>query len=184
MFLTYQDDNQLASWWDLNILVQPGWEKLKTQIESVNIPFQKFDIERKVSGEVIINGIEHPAEVTITFRETTSFSVYKFFDNWIDKFYDKSKKVFRMFNSDYDYNASLLDMKLTYYKGPLFNVGVAVAGIDVLGALGFDPMTPTYSFYMSACKPVGIQDLSASYDGGPLMFSVTLIAETIRLWEE
>lgn len=179
MFLTYQEDNQLSTWWDLTASL-PGWDDLKTRVESVSSPFMKFETERKISGEIIFMGVERPTEVSISIRESTSFSTYKYFNDWAEKFYDKEKQVFKTFPNQLEYNQSLMDLTITYYKGPLFNVGISVLGVDVLGSVGVDQMKASHSFIMKGCKPIGIGDLEASYDGGALSYTVTLMPETVE----
>lgn len=185
MFLTYQEDNQLSVWWDLSILNKDEFENLKIRVESVTAPFLKLEVERKNSGETFFKNVQHPENITLTIRESTSFSTYKFFNGWLEKFYDSEKRVFKTFTSVTDYELNLFDLKLTYYKGPRFNVGFSVLGVDVLKELGYNPMKPSYSFTMTKCKIIGIDDLNPTYDSGnALIYSITILPEAIKFNEE
>jgi len=169
----------------LSILNKDEFENLKIRVESVTAPFLKLEVERKNSGETFFKDVEHPETITLTIRESTSFSTYKFFNGWLEKFYDPQKRVFKTFASVNEYELNLLDLKVTYYKGPRFNVGLSIAGVDVLKELGYNPMKPSYSFIMHKCKIVGVDSLSMSYDSGTaLMYSITILPETVTFNEE
>lgn len=170
----YEEDNQLTSWWELNINTKSSWGLLKKRVESVDLSFLKLETERKKSGETVYVGVEYCEPITLVIRESISFSTYDFFDQWFDKFYDKKNKVFRTFRNEIDYDNELLDITLTYYKGPLLNLAMSIANIDI----GVDQMKPSMAFRMLSCKIIGLSDINATYDSGEaLKYTITILPE-------
>jgi len=158
----YRYEDQLASNWDLQIDSPEGavLSKIKYKVISTSIPFQKFQVERKKSGETIFKGVEEADTFTITLRESPDFTSFLFFQTWMDLFYDRIKRVFRVFPSEALYWLSLYNVQITFYRDNFIPSGVCLA---------------------TFCKPVGIETLSLDYSGNPLVFTVTLQPERIVL---
>jgi len=172
----YKYEDQLSSQWDLKIHSLDGKaDKIKFKVQSTSIPFSSFDVERKKSGELAFKGYKEIDNFSVTLRESSDFSTFKFFQDWQDKFYNRDTRTFNTFYSKADYYKSLYNIEITFYVGMVIAIGIPY--IDV------DTMRPSYSFFGSNCKPIAIENLSLDYSGsGPLVFSVSFACEKTKLY--
>jgi hypothetical protein len=172
----FKYDDQLASEWDLQIV--SGNTSVSLQIPykvvSTSLPFQNFKIERKPSGETVIKGIEEPEAFSITLRESPDFSIYKFFQGWMDRFYNRKTRTFNTFASIAEYNSYLYTVQLTFYHGAAFTTGISYFSKNTdITSIGYNCLN---------CKPIGLEALSLDYNGAPLQFVVNLLPEKITFF--
>lgn len=175
----YETDNQISILWDIEVLNSNNASLLKTRVVSSTIPFLKINSERRLSGLISFKDISFPDEFSITLRESSNFSVYKFFKEWMSKFYNEEENTFKTFSSKSEYEQNLLNLKFTFYRGKsiAFGIGTAIEGVQIEK----DTMEESFSFYAKNCKPVGFNDIDLQYDSGSaLEITINMIAEQTK----
>ena len=174
----YETDNQLSTFWDVEILNSENIPKLKTRVISSTIPFLQINIERRLSGILSFKDVTFPEEFSITLRESSNFTVYKFFKEWISKFYNEEENTFKTFESKTAYLQNLLNLKFTFYRGNniALGVGTGIEGVEFKK----DTMEESFSFYAKNCKPIGFNNIDLQYDSGSaLEITINMIAEQV-----
>ena len=174
----YETDNQLSTLWDLEVLNSDKTPLLKTRIVESTIPFTQLNTERKFSGKVFFKDVTYPDEFSITLRESSNFTVYKFFKEVLDKFYDFEQNTFKTFSSKSEYEQNLLNLKFSFYKGKsiAFGIGTGIEGVEIKK----DTMEESYSFFAINCLPLSISDINLSYESGDaLQVTINMTAEKI-----
>ena len=170
----YNQEDQISSLWDLKINTLDGsFDKLKFKVQDVSFPFPQINVKRKFSGETAFEDFTEVDAVTLTLRESPDFSSYTFFKKWMDIFYDEEKRVFNTFTDYKTYKQYLYGMTITFYEGSLLTTSLPL--------LEDKFAKPSFIASCIACKPIGISALSLSYDGGPLIYSLSIQPETVKL---
>lgn len=179
-------EDQLGPMWDFNII--PGAdspkniEKMKFKVQDVTLPTYKLVAERKLSGEVMWKGIEDLTELTITIRESPDFSTFRFFRDWMDKFYDYDNRVFKTKES-----TDLYDIQIKFYmSGKVEDTSeYNYASYYLLdkNAVVINPVIDDFTqrFIFYNCRILGIDTISLSYTGEPLTYSITILPESYTI---
>ncbi len=191
----YNTDNQLANQWEIsedNMVAVPSF---KYRVESVNMPFYKLEVETKPSGEKVWKSLTEISEITMTLRESPDFSIYTYFHDWFGKFYDLENRVFKKQETytgggafSFDQYINHKNFTLKFYQLSPFPLSVPLAGTygellnlgsSALESAGITAEKSTMEFHLKNCKILGIDNLSLSYEGNPLQFSISMIAQEI-----
>jgi len=64
---------------------------VKFWITEANIPMKKFTYETNKAGQKYCTGFTPEGEFSLTFRETATWEVCKFFKKWQNTFYDEEE---------------------------------------------------------------------------------------------
>ena len=144
-----------ANFWTFRM---PNDPLIEFKVKSTTLPFEKLISKTLSSGQKVWEGWEGIETFTVEFYETATFSTYRYFTRWIDRFYDKTRRVFRLVNPlDFD---AFRTCSISFYQG---------AGIVEV---------PLYNFVFSNVKVTEIAELNLSYESGdPLVYSVTFVAD-------
>ncbi len=91
---------QLANIWEFYI--EEDWESeegiSKFKVVSTNLPFPSLEQEQRNTGHHFYSGYTMPDSFSITLREDSNFSVYKYFKKWQDSVFDVRSGVFKSGN--------------------------------------------------------------------------------------
>lgn len=177
----YRYENQFANQWDLFIDDNPN---IRFRIQDSNIPFYQLVTETLKTGKKIYKELKEVEEVTFTVRESPSFNIFDYFNDWFSKFYDLENRVFKKQLTEY---VNHKDITLKFYKTPFLDLKVpglsTVQGtLDALTGKQDEFVTLLDSAFvinLKNCKIIGLDTLSMSYEAGPLLYNITVIPEEI-----
>ena len=87
-FLSLQNPNL----WEFYITDAPS--DMKFLVTEVALPFEKLETETRNTGTKHYTGFTPIEDFTITFRETTGFTVFNYLKAWMNEIYDPIQRVF------------------------------------------------------------------------------------------
>jgi hypothetical protein len=148
-FMNFQVNND----WDFIMTDNP---LMKYKVKSCSLPFLKFGISEKKTGQKFYKDVEYPGSFTLELYETTTYETYRYFKTWQDLIFNPYTQTFNSDIGFYEKSAILI-----------FNNNFLDNGI--------------LQFMFSNLKLVGADALSLNYsDGGPLSYNINLTADTIE----
>lgn len=146
-FLSYQPAND----WDFIMNDNPF---IRYRVKSCSLPFLKFSISERKSGEKFYKEVEHPGNFTMEIYETPAYDTYTYFKAWQDSIYNPETRTF---------NINVLPRSAVL----IFNTGFVENSI--------------ISFKFTELKLQGFEPLSLNYESGnPLTYSLSLWADEIE----
>lgn len=173
----YKIEPQLGNQWDISFdSLRDSKYDMIYKVQDVSLPFYKLETETKYTGEKVYKSLVEPSEISITLREDNNFNTFQFFNNWFGSIYDLTNRVFK---TQDNLQSNLLDATLRFYKLNPIALNIPLTGTFSF-IPGFDIEKPSYGFKLLSCKIQGVEPLSLSYEGNPLMFSVSMVAEEIH----
>jgi len=175
----YKQDYQLSHQWDL-VFTDPKATSLglKFRVSDCSIPFRNLRAERKNTGELIYTEVAEFEEMSFTIREDSSFTTYKYFEDWLNTVYDFDK---RMFNAPTTDNNFYRDCEVVFYKPLVSALEYPLAGADLnvytISQIYKEKISQSFTF--KNCRILGLSELSLDYSGSDcLKYSVTIIPES------
>jgi len=185
----FKYEDQLQSCWDFSIVDKTSFSHLKFKVQDTNIPMYKFTVERKITGELLYKALEDLDSLTITFRESSDFSTFDYFNNWYNFIYDFKQRCFKTMSNDI--TDSLRNFKVTLYQRynaedwneyttPM-DYSSSVNNINAKQAFKTKPdEKELHSFNLHNCRIIGLDTVSLDYNSGaPLTYTVNILPETI-----
>jgi hypothetical protein len=177
---SFSQEDQLSNLWEMKILNGQNKEKITFKVQDVKLPFLKLEAKRSFSGLIYWDTFIDVESVQMTIRESSDFSTFQFFQNWMDKIFDSKKRVFLVQEKE---NYRNYDFSITFYNpGDLKSALKSLPSTYLSNIPGVNSKPnekPKIEFTMLNCRIIGLDDLTLDYEGGPLNYGVTILPEQI-----
>jgi hypothetical protein len=94
--LAFERSNyQLNNLWEFSVRKndENNWP-LITYVTDASLPFLNLTVETRNTGEKSYNGFTPIESFSLTFKETTQFSTYNYFNDWLKEVFDEANGTF------------------------------------------------------------------------------------------
>jgi len=137
--------------------------KLKYLCQSVNLPTESF--ETNTGGwdrRKYIQSVGAFEDITVTFFETESFQITDWYNNWVDMFYDRKKKIFT--TAETLSGSPKMDAELKFFT--------SVAGVNV--------RVPSKVYTLEGLLPKKFENITYTYtDGGEPLVTLSFSVDNV-----
>lgn len=157
----------------------PNPQFFDLHVVSTSLPLRKLELEKTSFNTIFAKGRAQYSTFSVTFRETIDFRISKYFENWMNNFYDFDKQVYKK-NFITNKSSAILKFIQIKSKEPNFFLSLATV-VQQLNTFqrGWE-IFETSSYELINFIPVGFGDLDLDNDTGePLNIEVEFQVENV-----